>query len=97
MTTPNKAREAFEAWFSEGGKYFQSIERSKTNPDGYKLSQAQCAWSAYQAACADRDKVIAVYKDFIEEITKAGGKYTYLDQTQIVVDAYAVLTKAQGA
>ena len=35
-------------------------------------------------------------RDFIEEITKANGKYPELNGTQIVLDAYKLLAQAEG-
>lgn len=40
-------RAAFEAWFSEGGKWPAAVRR---NGDGYMLAAAQSAWNAYKAA-----------------------------------------------
>ncbi len=40
-------RAAFEAWFSEGGKWPAAVRRSG---DAYVLAAAQAAWTAYKAA-----------------------------------------------
>lgn len=41
------AREAFESWFSEEGKWPSAVEQ---NPDGnYKLCSAHSAWVSWQA------------------------------------------------
>lgn len=40
-------RAAFEAWFSEGGKWPAAVRRSG---DGYRLAAAHSAWNAYKAA-----------------------------------------------
>lgn len=42
-------REAFEYWFSDGGKSPRSVER---NGEGYKLMTAASAWEAWKAAYA---------------------------------------------
>ena len=42
-------RAAFEAWFSNGGKWPAAVQRSG---DGYMLAAAQSAWNAWQAADA---------------------------------------------
>ena len=43
-------RAAFEAWFSENGKWWPAaVQRSG---DGYMLASAQSAWTAWQAADA---------------------------------------------
>ena len=42
-------RAAFEAWFSENGKWPAAVQRSG---DGYMLASAQSAWTAWQAADA---------------------------------------------
>lgn len=42
-------RAAFEAWFSENGKWPAAVQRSG---DGYMLASAQSAWTAWQAAAA---------------------------------------------
>jgi hypothetical protein len=44
------SREAFEEWFSDGGKYQQACGRAK---DGcYLLAQAESSWTAWQASSA---------------------------------------------
>lgn len=45
------SREAFEAWFSDDGKYPRACERSCEG--GYVLAHAADAWRAWQAAQAD--------------------------------------------
>ena len=42
-------REAFEYWFSDGGKSPRAVER---NGEGYKLMAAASAWEAWKAAYA---------------------------------------------
>lgn len=42
-------RDAFEAWFSEDGKWPEAVRR---NGDAYMLASAQHAWTAWQAADA---------------------------------------------
>ncbi len=42
-------REAFEAFFSDHGKWPVAVERSG---EGYKLAAAQSAWVAWQGCCA---------------------------------------------
>jgi hypothetical protein len=41
------SREAFEAYFSEGGKWPKAVERSG---DSYSLMQAAAAWRVWQEA-----------------------------------------------
>lgn len=43
-------RERFERWFSDQGKWPQSVERSG---EGYKLMQAQSAWETWKVACPE--------------------------------------------
>lgn len=45
------SRTAFEAWFSDDGKYPRACERSREG--GYVLAHAADAWHAWQAAQAD--------------------------------------------
>ena len=45
------SRTAFEAWFSDDGKYPRACERSRDG--GYVLAHAADAWHAWQAAQAD--------------------------------------------
>lgn len=44
-------RAAFEAWFSDGGKWPEAVRRSG---EGYMLAAAQSAWTAWKAAWAAR-------------------------------------------
>ena len=51
-------RAAFEAWFSEDGRYPQAVERSG---NGYKLMSAHSAWTAWRicwsvAQSAERER-----------------------------------------
>lgn len=46
-TSPEPARAAFETWFSEGGKWPQSVQRSG---ESYMLAAAHSAWTAWKAA-----------------------------------------------
>ena len=55
MSDNLKEREAFEAWFSEQGKWPAAVDR---RGDGYILAAAQSAWVAWQARAAiDADRV----------------------------------------
>lgn len=45
---PDPMRDAFEAWYSSGGKWPAAVERSFCGP-GYKLGAADHAWNAWQA------------------------------------------------
>lgn len=49
----DKAREAFEHWYTKGNKECPSIQRTENRGKGelpYRLMQAQHAWGAWQAA-----------------------------------------------
>ena len=48
---PDHVREAFEAWYSNDGKWPAAVERSDFGPS-YKLGAAEHAWTAWQAAAA---------------------------------------------
>jgi hypothetical protein len=51
-------RAAFEAWFSDDGKWTAAIQRSG---DGYMLAAAQTAWGVWQASAkATRERCIVV-------------------------------------
>lgn len=47
MTAGDEMRAAFEAEYSEGGKWMAAVARSG---DGYRLAQTQCAWQAWRSA-----------------------------------------------
>lgn len=50
---PLPERDAFEQWFSNGGKYPPAVQRSG---EGYALAAAQAAWNAWKAgAAAERE------------------------------------------
>ena len=56
------SRTAFEAWFSDDGKYPRACERSREG--GYVLAHAADAWHAWQAAQADAfERAAKVCKD----------------------------------
>jgi len=50
----SEVRTAFEAWFSDNGKWPRAIERSGSE---YRLMTAQAAWQAFQAGCASTKKI----------------------------------------
>ncbi len=68
MTTPNKVREAFEAWAAKNIAEFYPDKHDTPNDMDYLNSEVQKAWHGYQAACADRDKVIAELVELIADI-----------------------------
>jgi hypothetical protein len=58
------SREAFEAWFSDGGKYPQACGRAK---DGcYLLAQAESSWAAWRSASADSADQIRKLREALE-------------------------------
>ena len=71
---PSTAREAFEAWFSEDGKWPAAVRRSG---DGYTLAAAQGAWKAWCAARADAAVEIERLEDALadkrETLRRASG------------------------
>ncbi|MGE6580355.1 hypothetical protein ACQKD0_04890 [Vreelandella aquamarina] len=50
-------RERFERWFSDQGKWPQSVERSG---EGYRLMQANDAWLTWQAACPENWQAVPI-------------------------------------
>lgn len=48
-STADDERKAFEAWFSDGGKYPKAIEMGSSD-GGYRLASTYTAWVAWQAA-----------------------------------------------
>ena len=52
MTHDQIIREEFERWFTDQGATPGAATRSATNPEGYRLMQAQSAWIAWKAAWA---------------------------------------------
>ncbi|HAO02982.1 MAG TPA: hypothetical protein DCQ42_15015 [Halomonas sp.] len=50
-------RERFERWFSDQGKWPQSVERSG---EGYRLMQAQSAWETWKIACPEGWQAVPV-------------------------------------
>lgn len=60
-------RDRFEAWYT-GGRYgCPSVERSTTDPNGYKLMQAQSAWTVWVAAQERMDAALRAYVAFAAE------------------------------
>lgn len=57
---PDAGRAAFEAWYSEGGKWPAAVRRSG---EGYMLAAAQSAWTAWQAARVDLVAALQWYAD----------------------------------
>lgn len=55
-----RRRQAFEYWFSDGGKYPRAVERNGGN---YLLAAAQAAWSAWQAGAEAEACAKAPHKD----------------------------------
>ena len=49
--TRGLTRAAFERWYSDGGKWPQSVERNSSG-EGYKYAGAASAWTAWKAAAA---------------------------------------------
>ena len=48
---PALMRAAFERWYSDSGKWSQSVERNSSG-EGYKYAEAASAWTAWKAAAA---------------------------------------------
>lgn len=46
----SRVREAFEAWYSDGGKWPKAVERSASG--AYVLAVAEISWKAWRAAWA---------------------------------------------
>ncbi len=69
MTTPNKVREAFEAWAENELVDFTS--------DAFWEKVKPLALLSWQAACADRDKVIALLKKCESTLEKVGALGSY--------------------
>ena len=58
----DSGRAAFEAWYSDGGRYPQSVERAG---NGYKLMGAHSAWTAWEACwplaqAAERERCVRI-------------------------------------
>lgn len=80
----DECREAFEKWYEPNPKWATAaLERSNTNPDGYKLMQAQSAWTTWQAAYstpkADGWQLIEHCPDDLYTALIFGGTYTWDD------------------
>lgn len=52
MTRDQIIREEFERWFTDQGATPGAVTRSATNPEWYRLMQAQASWKSWQAAWA---------------------------------------------
>jgi hypothetical protein len=86
MTTPNKDRAAFEAWCISNGK---SI-------DGHACAAER--WLSWQAACADRDLVVAELVEVlsgVNRIIEYGDGDAILDGSGMHTMIKQALTKAQ--
>lgn len=92
------ARARFEAWFSDGGARPKAVERSG---DGYRLMQAQSAWTVWQAAlaqhCTDQhpddiavDRFAAAMKAKLAK-KRAAGRGGWDDPTQCSIHDLARL------
>lgn len=67
-------RAAFEAWFSEGGKWPAAVRRSG---DGYMLAAAQSAWTAWQAADARWEAALRQTWQMVDPLNPAGTPGSY--------------------
>ena len=83
MTTPNKDRAAFEAYFSNYPPHFYELNEK----GDYIVWDMKNRFIAYQAASADRDLVIAALQGVIDSMA----------QTNAALIKKLQATKAQGA
>jgi hypothetical protein len=60
------SREAFEAWFSDGGKYPQACGRA--NDGCYLLAHAESSWTAWQAASASNADQIRKLREALTKL-----------------------------
>lgn len=80
-------REKFEAWFSDGGKWPQAIERSR---DGYKLITAQNGWEAWQACTAALSQPAAADKEMLEALQVTAGNIRSLGLAGAIPEPYKI-------
>lgn len=82
-------RAAFDAWFSDGGKWPAAVQRSG---DGYLLAAAQSAWTAWQAADARWEAALRQTWQMVDPLKPPGepGSYTRGSHNGIV-DALTTL------
>jgi hypothetical protein len=81
MTTPNKDREAFERTIAQ----HKSNGTIKNEDGDYLWPSTQLAWLVYQAACAEKDKVL-------DEIKSTAVGVPYVNSAWLI----NIIKKTQG-
>lgn len=72
MTTPNKDREAFEAWNKNKAGCRFDLTRCEGS-EQYASMTTEYAFMGYQAACAEKDEVIAELEAQLEATKRESG------------------------